>query len=332
MNSLKRTAIAAVLLLAMLAAARGDTQIATPDTIPEPYEKILGRWNVTVYNPRGVYPNWFELQWRNGDLTGRFSGSGGATRIIDYLRFDGRTLIFSVPPQYERRVDDLLFIGELESDRIEGKTSNDRGELVRFRALRAPELPYTGEPEWGEPKDLLSAPDLSNWLPKRAGRPFGWTLSDGVLSNVPPSVDLVTREKFNDFKLHLEFRMPPGQPSNSGVYLRGRYEIQISDYRAAEPHPKSCGGVYGFIAPGKWMVKPRGEWNTYDIVLVGRTITVIFNGEKIIDHQEIPGITTGAINSREAEPGPLLLQGDHGHIEFRNIRISRPEGEGAIFY
>jgi hypothetical protein len=299
---------------------------------PADYDEILGRWNVTVYNPNHVYPNWFEVKLVKGELQGRFSGSGGATRTIDYLYYGDRTLYLSFPPMYERRADDLLFIGDYHNDEIEGKTTNASGEIVRFLAVRAPALEFEGEPDWGEPVDYLTGKDLSVWLPKRSGQPFGWLLSDNVLKNVPPSVDLVTREKFMDFKLHIEFRMPPDMPSNSGIFLRGRYEIQISDYHAQELNPRSCGGIYGFITPLRWMLKPRGEWNTYDVTLVGRNVTVIFDGEKVIDNQEIPGITTGALNSREAEPGPLLLQGDHGHIEFRNILISRPEGEQSIFY
>ena len=132
--------------------------------------------------------------------------------------------------------------------------------------------------------------------------------------------NLVSEQKFTDFKLHIEFRYQKG--SNSGVYLRGRYEVQISDSKGLEPSKGDLGAIYGFIKPTEMAAKDAGEWQTYDITLIGRMVTVVANGKTIICNQEIPGITGGAIDSKESEPGPLLLQGDHGPIEYRNIVIT----------
>jgi hypothetical protein len=126
-----------------------------------------------------------------------------------------------------------------------------------------------------------------------------------------------------DFKLHIEFRYPKG--SNSGVYLRGRYEVQIEDLEGAEPPSDVIGAVYGFLPPNASASKGPGEWQTYDITLVGRLVTVVFNGQTVICRSEIPGITGGALDSREGEPGPIYLQGDHGPIEYRNITIAVPK-------
>jgi hypothetical protein len=101
--------------------------------------------------------------------------------------------------------------------------------------------------------------------------------------------------------------------------LRGRYEIQVMDSYGLPPESHRLGGLYGFIGPSENAGKPRGEWQTYDITLLGRYVTVVLNGKTIIDDKEIPGITGGALNSREAQPGPLLLQGDHGKVSYRNI-------------
>ncbi|HRO70124.1 MAG TPA: DUF1080 domain-containing protein [Chitinophagaceae bacterium] len=132
--------------------------------------------------------------------------------------------------------------------------------------------------------------------------------------------NLVTERKFDDFKLHIEFRYPKG--SNSGVYLRGRYEIQIADSKGMATLKDQLGAVYGFISPTEMAAKDPGEWQTYDITLVGRMITVVANGKTVICNQEIPGITGGALDSNEGEPGPLYIQGDHGPIEYRNIVLT----------
>ena len=307
--------------LFMISCDAGDSGKFETKKKPEQidYKPILGRWDVTVYDLFGVYPSWFEIEEKDGELSGRFVGRAGSARPIQYLHFDGERLHLSLPPQYEKPVEDLLFIGSVMKGKIEGKTKSEAGELVRFCATRAPAFKFSTESEWGDPINLLEKTDLSQWVPRNLNNPYGWIIMDGVLINKPPSVDLVSTQKFKDFKLHIEFNIPP--KSNSGVYLRGRYEVQVTDDYGQEPHSRRCGGIYGFIAPTEMAVKPAGEWNTYDITLIGREVTVIFNGKTVIDHIEIPGITGGAIDSREAEPGPIMLQGDHGAIQYRNIIV-----------
>jgi hypothetical protein len=108
------------------------------------------------------------------------------------------------------------------------------------------------------------------------------------------------------------------------VYLRGRYEVQVEDSRGKEPNSHFLGGIYGFLTPNENVAGNPGEWQVYDITLVGRRVTVEANGKTIIYNQIIPGITGGALDSREGEPGPILLQGDHGPVEYRNITVSTP--------
>ena len=132
--------------------------------------------------------------------------------------------------------------------------------------------------------------------------------------------DLVTEASFQDFQLHAEVMVPEG--SNSGIYLRGRYEVQVQDDYGKEPHTRGMGGIYGQVTPAENASLPAGEWQTFDITLVGRTVTVVLNGKTIIDKKEIPGTTGGALDSREAEPGPIFLQGDHGRILYRNLVLT----------
>jgi hypothetical protein len=133
----------------------------------------------------------------------------------------------------------------------------------------------------------------------------------------------VSEEQFTDFKLHIEARYP--EQSNSGIYLRGRYEVQIEDSYGKEPSSILFGGIYGFLTPNEIAALKAGEWQVFDITLVGRRVSIVANGKAVISDQIIPGITGGAIDSNEGNPGPLMLQGDHGIVEFRNITIQTPK-------
>jgi hypothetical protein len=136
----------------------------------------------------------------------------------------------------------------------------------------------------------------------------------------PSGSNIITDAVFNDFQLHIEFRIPAG--SNSGVYLRGRYEIQIVDSKGQEPNVGLLGAIYGFLSPTEMMANAAGEWQSFDVTLAGRLVTLAVNGKTVICNQEIPGITGGAIDSNEGEAGPIMIQGDHGPIDLRNILIT----------
>jgi hypothetical protein len=169
---------------------------------------------------------------------------------------------------------------------------------------------------------LTTGRDLNGWAPRSAEHSGCWRVEGGVLAATPPCVDLATEAAFRDFRLHAELKIPAG--SNSGVYLRGRYEVQIQDGAGTALDALRMGGIYGFIAPSVDAALPAGEWQTLDIELVGRRVTVVLNDTTIVDGQEIPGITGGALDSDEGAPGPIMLQGDHGAIELRNLTIALP--------
>jgi hypothetical protein len=166
---------------------------------------------------------------------------------------------------------------------------------------------------------LFDGKSLKGWHLRHERGANGWKVENGLLVNTPPSTDLVSDAKFQDFDLHVEYMFPKG--SNSGLYLRGRYEVQIDDAHGAEPNSHRSGGVYGRITPTSNPTKRAGEWQVLDARLIGRRVTVVLNGVRIIDNQEIPGVTGAALDDREDEPGPLMLQGDHGGVTFREIRI-----------
>jgi Domain of Unknown Function (DUF1080) len=283
-------------------------------------DPFLGRWDVTVKTDKGEYPSWIEISKAGNRLKGRFVGKSGSARpIVKISATEGR-LEFSLPKQYEERTNDLVFKGKLAGDKLEGTTTNEEGKTLQWTAVRAPSLERVSVPKWGAPIQLFNGKDLTGWKIRYPDKPNGWKVEKGILVNNPPSTDLITEQEFEDFKLHVEFNIP--EQSNSGVYLRGRYEVQIEDSFGKAPESHRMGGIYGFLTPSSNPSKKAGEWQSYDITLVGRKVTVVLNGTTIIKNQEIPGITGGALNSDEGTPGPIFLQGDHGKVSYRNIVLT----------
>jgi hypothetical protein len=189
--------------------------------------------------------------------------------------------------------------------------------VIAGAALAVPEDAPSFQGEGYRP--LFNGKNMDGWKLRHESAQNGWKVQNGVLVNTPPSTDIYTDEKFKDFQLHVEYMIPRG--SNSGIYLRGRYEIQIQDDYGKPAESHINGAIYGRITPTVNASKPAGEWQTVDATLVGKRVTVVLNGQKIIDNAELPGPTGAALDNNESEPGPILLQGDHGVVSFRNIYI-----------
>lgn len=279
---------------------------------------LEGKWDITVDVAGKPLPSWLEVRHSgNHTLVGQFVGFGGSARPISEVHFKDGKMNFSIPPQWEKGDTYIKIEGSLEGDKLSGTLTTVEGKTHNWTGVRAPSLRRQTAPVWGKPIPLTQGNEIKGW------HVFGenqWIAKDGVLSSPKSGANLITDEKFSDFKLHIEFRIPKG--SNSGVYLRGRYEVQITDSKGMEPAIDQLGSVYGFISPSDMVAKEAGEWNSYDITLIGRMITLVANGKTIISNQEIPGITGGALDSNEGEPGPLYIQGDHGPVEYRNITIT----------
>jgi hypothetical protein len=284
-------------------------------------DAVLGRWDLTVQGPDGPYPSWLEIMLRKEtELMGRFVGRFGSMRHLAQVEYKGGELLFRVPVQYERNPSDLVFKARLVGDRLEGTTEDADGKPITWVGVRAADLRRAAGPRWGKPVHLFNGKDLTGWKLRGNGRGNCWNVAAGYLSNNVPCVDILTEQRFTDFKLHVEFNIV--EKSNSGIYLRGRYEVQIQDDVGKAVDSLRMGGLYGFVRPIVNAAAKPGEWQSYDITLVGRRLTAILNGKLIIDNEEIPGITGGAIDSEEGAAGPIMLQGDHGKITFRNIVIT----------
>lgn len=281
---------------------------------------LIGRWNITLDMDGREAPSWLEVKLSGFKvLIGYFVGDDGSARPISQVHFDNGKVHFSIPPQWQDSNNDLVFEGALANGKLDGTIQYPNGKRYSFVGERAPALVREMQPKWGEKIALFNGRDLTGWYADNANNQ--WEVINGILTSSRSGANLITTEKFEDFELEVEFRYPEG--SNSGVYLRGRYEVQIQDDFGKEPSNVLFGGVYGFLTPNEMAAGKAGEWQTFHIKLVGRRLTVIANGKTVICDQIIPGITGGALDSKEGLPGPIMLQGDHGPVEFRKIEMKK---------
>jgi hypothetical protein len=278
---------------------------------------LLGRWDLTIKATAGEYPSWLELQQEDGAVKGRLQGRRGSVQPIPEVSFSDGVLKFSYSKYH------WFFEARLVGDTLSGKATGPDGVAMPWVGVRAPSLERTKATKWGRPIQLFNGKDLAGWKMDQPGPPV-WMVQDGALVSPGHGPELVYDGKFTDFKLHIEFDC--GDNSNSGIFLRGRYEVQIENDSAKQPQSHHTGGVYGFLAASPEQPRTTGEWQSLDITLEGRKVTVVQNGTTVIDHKEIPGITGGALDSHEALSGPIYLQGSEpGHVSFRNIILTPAE-------
>ena len=297
--------------------ASGNSSTAAPVTSVEAY---LGRWDLTLSASGHEYPSWLEIRRENGHISARMVGRWGNARPLPKIEISQGKLLLVSPKDQEGSKDDMTFQGSLAGKTLSGIVNGPDGTTWHWVGERAPKLEKSAAPKWGKPVPLLNGKDLTGWMMDRPG-PAAWTVQNGILVSPGNGSELISDLDVQDFRLHLEFNC--GKDANSGVYLRGRYEVQIETESQAEPPSHHTGGVYGFLAPSPEQPRRPDVWQTFDITLIGRKVTVLLNGHTIVDNREIPGITGGALNSHEALPAPIYLQGsEKGHVAFRNIVIT----------
>jgi hypothetical protein len=312
----KAFALTTFLLLLSLQAYSAPKNAADASVQP-----FLGRWDLTLKTPVHEAPSWLEITQENGQLQARMVSRWGHARPLPKCELANGQITFISPKEEEERKDDMVFVGKLSGKTLVGTTTGPDGTPWTWTGERAPSLKRTSAPKWGTPISLFNGKDLTGWTPSDPKATPAWTVENGTLISPGHGPELISNSKFEDFKLHVEFNCAKG--SNSGVYLRGRYELQIEDDPEPEGPTMRTGGIYGFLAASPEQPRRPGEWQTYDITFVGRMVTVVQNGQTIIDNQEIAGITGGALDSHEGLPAPIYLQGSEaGHVAFRNITIT----------
>jgi hypothetical protein len=296
---------------------------ARPQAKTNPF---LGRWDFNAAAISDVGANWLGVYEKEGKPEVWFQPVGGHVVPVEDARINGSHMTLVVSPATAKNPATIW-----ELDVAGGKISGVRkrgDQTVSLAGVRAPDLKRPAPAAWTEPEPLFNGRNLDGWEPIGSSANNHWAVKDGLLVNEEHGVNIKTTRRFDDFRLHFEVNCP--ERANSGFYLRGRYEVQIATGPEGgrggnAPPNRSMGAVYGRIAPGAEAPRPADGWDIFDITLVGRTVTVIRNGVKTIDAGEIEGITGGALDANEGEPGPFYIQGDHtGGIKFRNITVAVP--------
>ncbi|MEZ5328773.1 MAG: DUF1080 domain-containing protein [Verrucomicrobiales bacterium] len=307
---------------------------------------FLDRWALTI---PGGGAGWLQVTKENGYYDASILWGGGSVVPVDSVFFsDDDTLIVTRINEVKRkdsagetvrthRFTDAI-VAKIDGDKMDltlmHPNANGEGvERQQFTGTRIaplPPKPDLASVKYGDPVTLFDGSNLDHWQlinPKDAN---GWSIVDGALSNDPKQEEgkphksygnLRTKETFEDFNLKLEVMVPEG--GNSGIYLRGIYEIQVAATYGKPLNSHNMGGIYSRVVPAVAAEKPAGEWQTYDITLVDRHVTVILNGKTIHDNVSLQGCTGGALTSDETKPGPIYLQGDHTRASYKNI-VLRP--------
>jgi len=299
----------------------------------------IGYWALTL--PNGG-PGWLGITQEKGGLEASILWGGGSVKPVNWVKVEGDRLVIT-RVQVERRGANK---GKKITETITATLTEDNLKLVtvkirpngkafgraNFTGKRIPPLPPKpdlSKVKYGKPITLFNGKNLDGWRLTSPNSANGWIAEDDVLVNRPTQTEgkvhvsygnLRTIGEFEDFKLKFEVNVP--EKSNSGVYLRGIYELQVLDSYGKSLSPHNMGAIYSRITPAVSAEKPAGQWQAFDVTLLDRHVTVVLNGKRIIDNKPLLGCTGGALWSDPLRPGPLYLQGNHGAASFRNIVLT----------
>ncbi len=285
----------------------------------------LGHWDMTVTTSSGdERASWLEVTRDGTALKARMVGTGGGAFNVPEIAITDGELVFSTYSGGQTRTATVYRAKLNGPDKLTGTQTFGTSSSRPWTAVRAPKWNTppgaAAKKKPGKPVELFNGKNLDGWSPQDPSQPLGWIVKDGALDNQGKANNIYSAQKFMDFKVEAEYAV--GEHGNSGVYLRGRYEVQVLDDFGKPADVHSHGSLYGFIEPSANVSKPHDEWQKMEATIVGNRVTVILNGVKVIDDAEIPGSTGGSLNSHETEPGPILLQGDHAGIKFRRVTVT----------
>lgn len=280
---------------------------------------FLGRWNIQATDGSpGVY--WLEVTDNAGTLEGKFLNRGGSPVKLAAVSVTGDELTFTTagagtnPGQTHRAT--------IKNGRLIGSVTL-RDRTMNWVGVHPPTWApanANGRHTFGAPVVLVDGTSLEGWKGQRANQPLNWTAEAGAITNGEKANNLVSTQTFKDFRLQAEYKV--AEKSNSGIYLRGRYELQVLDDFGKEPEEHQHMAVYAWVKPLVNASRPAGEWQTMEATIVGNKVTVVLNGKTVQDNTTIQAITGGALDANEDQPGPIMLQGDHGKVWFRKLVVT----------
>ncbi|QDU88555.1 hypothetical protein Pla175_19330 [Pirellulimonas nuda] len=290
-------------------------------------------------------PLWIAIEGAHDAISVRLLWSVGAPQLVAHPRFANGTLEIPHPIRWKPhgRADHALAISEpIVARMVEGALQLEckvlgpnsgqkkRMRLIGKRIPHHPDRPDRAQVAFEAPISLFNGKDLAGWRLADPSKKNGWRAEGGELVNHTPKTtfdaygeygNLITDLEFEDHRLTLEYNVPAG--GNSGVYLRGMYEAQVVDRDSQMQGLSGPGAIFGRIQPSHNAAKPGGEWNSYELTLVDRHVTVVLNDQVVIDNQPVEGCTGGGLAADDTLPGPVLLQGDHTSVRYRNIFAER---------
>jgi hypothetical protein len=308
MRRLVSLAFTAALLVAATTTTRAD------------HQAFLGRWNLTGTGADSNAVFWLELKEENGQLSGMFLNRGGSPVKLASVEVKGDELVFTTAAPEGRTGQ--TFRAKRKGEGLEGSTTQ-RDRTVAFTGARPAKWPAAnadGKHTYGKPVELFDGKSVDTWGVQVADKPMGWSVVDGAMTNAKGANNLVSKQTFKDFKIQAEYKIEP--ESNSGIYLRGRYELQVLDDFGKPPEVHGHMAIYAWVAPLVNASKPATEWQAMEAVIVGNKVTVTLNGQKVHDNATIQAITGGALDANETQPGPIMLQGDHGKVSYRKVTVT----------
>jgi 3-keto-disaccharide hydrolase len=279
---------------------------------------FLGKWDITGTGQNSDHVYWLEVKMEGDKLVGYFLNRGGSVTKLPQIALENGELVFSPSANSGRavhraKVQDGKLLGTLTSGE----------QQIAWIGVRPPKwgaYNANGKHKFGTPVVLFDGKTLDNWGVQVKDRPSGWSIVDGAMTNSPHANNLVSKHRFEDFKIQCEYKVENN--SNSGIYLRGRYELQVLDDAGKPTESHGHMSLYSRVAPLVNASLPPGQWQTMEATIVGNKVTVFLNGKKVQDNITIDGITGGALDSNEGEPGPIMIQGDHEKITYRKVVVT----------
>ncbi len=305
------------------------TTVAVASAIAQqnPY---LGRWNITGTGENSNYVYWLEVKQDGDKLSGMLLNRGGHPLPLPVVKVENGELIFQ--PGGGRSGPGPEFHLRAQGDKLTGsvKLADRTVDLAGARPPKWGNYDANAPHKFGQPVELFDGKSMDAWDVQNKNRPMNWTIEDGAMTNTPPANNLVSKQKFQDFKIHAEYKLDKPHPTtnggmskaNSGIYLRGRYELQVLDDYGDKTFERGHMSVYGWHTPTVNASKPAGEWQTMEATVVGNRVTVVLNGQKVQDNVTLEAITGGALDANESEPGPIMLQGDHEKVWYRKVTVT----------